>query len=198
MEFDRIIRNLAFALVLCLGLSTELVAQIHRVGAGLAFASGYDYNSVPVGNPGLKVKTWVSLDQGSVLHLVPSLAVFNPNVNEARDYTVSNYLFMGDLDGQVTLYRDKTLNIIAFAGANVTYLNSMVTQSDPVFEIPENAPGAASDLALGANLGVGLELIMGYQWDMNVSAKYILSDYSQLVLSVEGVYYFKKRRRQRR
>jgi hypothetical protein len=198
VEFDRIIRNLAFALVFCLGLSGEAFTQIHRVGAGLAFASGYDYNLVPVGNPGFRVKTWLRLDKGSVLHLVPSLTAFNPNVYEARDYTISNFLFMGDLDGQVTIYGDKTLKIIAFAGGNVSYLNSVVRQGDPVFDIAEDAPGSASDLVLGANLGGGLELIMGYRWDMNVCAKYILSDYSQLVLSVEGVYYFEKRRRQRR
>ena len=70
-----------------------------------------------------------------------------------------------------------------------------MAQTDPKYPIPEYAPGNSSDYAFGGNLGAGLELRMASKWDMNVSAKYVLSKYSQFIISVEGVYYFKSRRR---
>ena len=65
------------------GLSTPAHAQIYRVGAGLCFASGYEFNSIAVGNPGVKVKTWIALDRLSTIHIVPTLVAFNRNVMDA-------------------------------------------------------------------------------------------------------------------
>jgi len=187
--------GLVFSLLIISGTSHNISAQIYRMGAGLCFGTGYLYNSAEMGNPGLKVKTWIALDRKSTIHIVPTITAFNRNVLEAGYYTVSNYLFMGDLDGQYMVFKDGTLKIVVFAGANLSYLNSVVAQTDPKYPIPEYAPGNKSDLAPGANIGAGLELRMGAQWDMNVSGKYILSKYSQVLISVEAVYYFKSRRR---
>ncbi len=177
------------------GISHNLSAQIYRMGGGLCFASGFRYNSTEMGNPGLKVKTWIALDRKSTIHIVPTITAFNHNILDAGNYSLTNYMFMGDLDGQYMVFKEGTLKVVVFAGGNLTYLNSVVAQSDPKYPIPEYAPGSESELAVGGNLGAGLELRMGSQWDMNVGAKYILSKYSQFIISIEGVYYFKSRRR---
>jgi hypothetical protein len=182
-------------LSIIVGVSTPANAQIYRMGAGLCFASGFEFNSIEMGNPGVKVKTWIALDKLSTIHIVPTLVAFNRNVMDAGFFSVTNYMFMGDLDGQYLVYKDRTLKIIVFGGGNFTYLNSVVGQTDPKYPIPEHAPGDDNDYAIGGNLGAGLELRMGSKWDMNVSTKYIISKYSQFIISVEGVYYFKSRRK---
>ncbi len=185
----------AIGLFLSILFSPSLNAQVQRVGAGLSFATGYEFNGVEVGNPGLKLKTWITLDKKNNFHIVPTITGFNRNVFQTGYYTVNNYLYLGDLDVQGVVYSERTLKIVAFAGANVSYMNSVVTQNDPKYPLPEYAPTNTSDLAIGGNIGAALELRMAAQWDMNVSAKYIVSRYSQFIISVEGVYFFKKRRR---
>ncbi|MEN8157943.1 MAG: hypothetical protein ABFS10_13410 [Bacteroidota bacterium] len=177
-----------------MGFSNSVSAQIYRVGAGLSFASGYEFNNSDVGNPGFKIKTWIPLDRKSTLNIVPTLSAFNRSVMDAGRYSIMNYLFMGDLDGQYMFYEERTLKMVVFAGANFTYLNSVIAQNDPKYPIPDTAPGDLSDYAIGGNLGAGLEMRLAPRWDMNVSVKYILSKYSQFIISVEGVYYFKSRR----
>ncbi len=198
VKYFRPLIAVAFSLMVSLGNGKLASAQIYRIGAGLSFATGYEYNSIPIGNPGLKVKTWIALDKRSTIHIVPTLSAFNRNTLDAGYYSITNYMFMGDLDAQYLVFKEQTLQIVVFGGGNVTHLSSTVTQTDPKYPIPEYAPGNKSDFALGANLGAGLELRMAAKWDMNVSAKYIISKYSQLIISVEGVYYFKNRRRVRR
>ena len=117
------------------------------------------------------------------------------NVLDAGNYTVSNYLFMGDLDFQYAIYRERTLKAIVFLGGNLSYLSSVLAQVDPQYPVPDYAPPSTSEYSPGANIGAGLELRMAAQFDMNVSAKYIISKHSQAIISVEGVYFFKKRRR---
>jgi len=188
----------AFILMLGIGYGNIVSAQVNRIGAGLSFASGYEFNSISIGNPGFKVKTWISLDKQSTFTIVPTLSVFNKSTRDAGYYSITNFMYMGDVDGQYMVFREKTIKIVVFGGGNVTHLNSVVAQTDPKYPIPEHAPGNLSDYAIGGNLGAGLELRMASMWDMNVSAKYIISKYSQFIISVEGVYYFKSRRRVRR
>ena len=35
---------------------------------------------------------------------------------DAGYYSITNYLFMGDLDGQYMVFKDKTMKIVVFAG----------------------------------------------------------------------------------
>ena len=199
MKIERTRIVLVISLLLLFIPYMEVQGQVRRVGAGLGFASGYEFNSVPMGNPGVKLKTWITLDnKKDALHIVPALSAFNRNVLDAGLFSINNYLFMADLDGQYMFFRDRTLKMVAFAGANVSYLMSEVTQNDPKYPIPERAPDNQTEVVFGGNIGAGLELRMASQWDMNVSAKYIVSKYSQFIISVEGVYFFKSRRRVRR
>ena len=192
---------LFICLAITTGFSNVVSAQIYRAGAGLCFASGYQFNRNEIGNPGLKLKTWISLDKRNTIHIVPTLTAFNRNVLGAGFYTISNYMFMGDLDGQYMFFEEKTLKMVAFAGLNFTYLSSIVAETDPKYPLniyAPHAPGNLNDFGIGGNLGAGLEMRMGSHWDMNFNVKYILSKYSQFIISIEGVYYFQSRRRYRR
>lgn len=181
--------------VIFTGLNHKLSAQIYRMGAGLCFTSGFQYNSADVGNPGFKAKTWVALDRRSTMHIVPTITVFNRSVRNAGTYTITNNMYMGDVDGQFVVFHEGTLKIVVFGGGNISYLTSEIAQVDKKYPIPDYAPEDQDDLVFGGNIGAGLELRMASHWDMNLSGKYLMSKYSQFVISIEGVYYFKSRRR---
>ena len=190
-------RTLIFSVLLTVlaGTVTESAAQILRVGAGLDFSTGADFNSNQSGNPGFKAKTWISLDKRSSFHIVPSVSAYNRNTLGEGALAIKNYMIQGDLNGQYDVYADNTLKTIVFAGGNFTYMMSTVHIDPKYVDYYPNAPENQTDYAFGGNIGAGLELRMGPRWDMNVSAKYLFSKYSQFILSVEGVYYFKSRRR---
>jgi hypothetical protein len=190
-------RFISIVIILAINSLTSMPcsAQVYRIGAGLCFASGTDFNSIVTGNPGVKLKTWIALDKRSTIHIVPTISAFNRNTLDAGFFSLTNYMFQGDLDGQYTVLKEGTVKVVAMGGANFTYLRSDVEATDPKYPIPDHAPGDATDYAIGGNLGAGLELRMASQWDMNVSVKYIISKYSQFIISVEGVYYFKSRRK---
>ena len=174
---------------------TGTYAQIYRVGAGLNFTTGFKHNSVESGNPGLTLKTWIALDKRSTIHIVPSVTAFYPSSLRLPTYTMHNNLFMADLNGQYMTFQDGSVKIVVFAGGNFLYTTSRRTQNDPKYPISPNALTDSTDFAIGGNAGAGLELRMGSHWDMNISIKYTISKYSQFIISAEGVYYFKSRRK---
>ena len=153
------------------------------------------HNSVETGNPGLTLKTWISLDKRSTINIVPSITAFYPSSLRLPTYTLNNNLFMADLNGQYVTFQDGSIKIVVFAGGNFIYATSKQSQNDPKYPISPNALNDSADFAIGGNAGAGLELRMGSQWDMNVNVKYIVSKYSQFIISAEAVYYFKSRRK---
>jgi len=165
--------------------------QIHRVGAGFAFASGTEFNYGETGNPGLFVRTWLAVNKASTLYVVPSLTAYNRYKRSTGYSILTNYMFQGDLDFQYTFYKEGTVKAMAFGGGNVTYLLSYY---EPLVITGNETISDADDMALGANLGAGLELRMAPKWDFNITGKYIFGKYSQFIISVQGVYYFKSRR----
>lgn len=172
--------------------SVPVKCQIYRIGGGLSFASGTQFNSGETGNPGLKIKTWITLDKRQSIHIVPSVSVYNTYKLEKSFMTLTNYMFHGDLDGQYTFFQEGTLKVAGFAGANFTYLVSDYVQ---LVDLGKEILADARDYAIGANVGGCLEMRMGSKWDFNVSGKYLFSKYAHFIISVEGVYYFKSRRR---
>jgi hypothetical protein len=170
----------------------DLTAQIGRIGAGFAFSSGTDFNYGETGNPGIVVKTWVNLNKAHTLQLTPSVTAFNRYKLETGYSILTNYMFHGDLDMQFTVFREGNVKAVAFAGGNIMYLTS---DFEPVVVTGNETITDATDLAIGANLGAALELRMASKWDFYISGKYLYSSYSQFVISVQGVFYFKGRRR---
>jgi hypothetical protein len=171
------------------GMSTS--GQVHRIGAGFSFASGTSFNSGETGNPGLFVKTWLAVNKASTLYVVPSITAYNRYKRSTGYSILTNHMFHGDLDFQYTFFKEGTVKAMAFGGGNVTYL---ISKYEPLVITGNETITDASDLAFGANLGAGLELRMAPKWDFNISGKYIFSQYSQFIISVQGVYYFKSRR----
>jgi len=178
------------AAFLLLGIS-PVSSQIHRVGAGFAFASGADFNYGETGNPGVFVRTWLAVNKASTLYVVPSVTAYNRYKRSTGYSILTNYMFHGDLDFQYTFYREGTVKAMAFGGGNLTYLLSYY---EPLVVTGNETISDADEMAFGANLGAGLELRMAPKWDFNITGKYVFGKYSQFIISVQGVYYFKSRR----
>ncbi len=183
-----------FVLVVFLVLFTTTAsrAQVHRVSGGLSFASGVDFNYGETGNPGLTLKTWWALDKRSLLSIVPSITVYNRYRLETGYSVLTNYMFHGDLNAQYAFFEEGTVRSVAFGGGNFTYLASFY---EPLVVTGNETITDQTSYSFGANVGAGLELRMAPKWDFNISAKYLFSNYSQFIISVQGVYYFKSRRR---
>ncbi len=173
-------------------LSLTIEAQTHRIGGGLSFASVNSYNTGETGNPGFSLHYWHSLNRAGTIHLVPSISVYNPYKLKSGYMVLSNYMVQGDVNLQYTVYNQGSVGIVAFGGLNATQLVSKYT---PIVVTGDETIENRDDRFFGGNLGAGLELYMSPKWDFNVSAKYILSEYSQIVIGVQAAYYFIKRRR---
>ena len=173
-------------------MSLSIDAQTHRIGGGLSFASVNSYNTGETGNPGFSIHYWHSLNKAGTIHLVPSLSVYNPYKLKTGYMVLTNYMFQGDLNLHYTVYNQGTVGIVAFGGVNATQL---VSDYKPIVVTGDETLENKNDRYFGANLGAGLELYMSPKWDLNVSAKYILSENSQIVIGVQAAYYFIKRRR---
>ena len=192
MRFSHSIRILFLLLVLFLTTFTDGFGQINRIGVGLTFSDPVDFNYGETGNPGLVLKTWVTLNKASTFHVVPSVTAYYRYQLETGYSILTNLMFQGDLDFQYTVFHEGTVKLVAFAGGNVTYLNS---DFEPLIVTGNETITDTTDFAIGGNLGAALELKMGPKWDFNISGKYVFSQYSQFIISVQGVYYFKSRRR---
>lgn len=166
--------------------------QIHRVGGGFTFSSGAEFNHGETGNPGMVLKTWFALNKASTFHVVPSVTAYNRYKLETGFSILTNLMFQGDLDLQYTFFQEGSVSAVAFGGGNLTYLNS---DFEPVVVTENETITDESDFVAGANLGAGLELKMAPKWDFNITGKYLFCKYSQFIISVQGVYYFKTRRR---
>ena len=192
VRISRFLRISWFILALLLIGCHDGMSQIHRIGGGFSFSSGTDYNYGETGNPGIVVKTWLALNKASTFHIVPSVAAYNRYRLETGYSILTNYMFQGDLDLQYTIFQEGTVKAVAFAGGDVTYLTSTF---EPIVVTGNETITDATDLAFGGNAGAALELRMAPKWDFNISGKYLISKYKQFIISVQGVYYFKSRRK---
>ncbi|MCK4749228.1 MAG: hypothetical protein KAT15_19380 [Bacteroidales bacterium] len=187
-----LVKYLCFLLGIVLLFSIDSSAQIYRIGGGLSFASGTEFNAGETGNPGLSLKTWIPLDKRRTISIVPSISAYNRYRLETGFMILTNYMFHGDLNVQYAFFEEGTVRAVAMGGANFTYL---ISKFEPIVVTGNEILSDAQDYAIGGNVGAGLELRMASQWDFNVSGKYLFSNYKQFIITVEAVYYFKKRRR---
>jgi len=190
VKFSPSLRLIALIAGISLLTGMHSSAQVHRIGAGFAFSTGADFNYGETGNPGLFVKTWLALNKASTLHVVPSITAFNRYKLSTGYSILTNHMFQGDVNFQYTFFKEGTVQAVAFGGGNVTYL---ISNYEPLVVTGNETITDKSEFAPGANLGAGLELRMAPRWDFNISGKYLFSRYSQFIISVQGVYYFKSR-----
>jgi len=192
VRISRLIRISLLLLALSLMISLDGFGQVNRIGAGLAFSSGTDFNYGETGNPGFMVKTWIVMNKASTLHIVPSVTAYNRYKVETGYSVLTNLMFQGDLDVQYTIFHEGNVKAVALVGGDVCYLTS---DFEPIIVTGNETITDTADFAIGGNVGMALELRMGPKWDFYVSGKYVFSQYSQFIISVQGVYYFKSRRR---
>jgi len=192
VKFNPSLRLIALIAGISLLAGMNSPAQVHRIGAGFSFSSGADFNYGETGNPGLFVKTWLALNKASTLHVVPSITAYNRYKLSTGYSILTNNMFQGDVNFQFTFFREGTVQAVAFGGGNVIYL---ISDYEPLVVTGNETITDESEFALGGNLGAGLELRMAPRWDFNIDGKYVFSKYSQFIISVQGVYYFKSRRR---
>jgi hypothetical protein len=174
---------------------------VARIGAGLKFSTflpSYRFNYLETGNPGLTLKTWITLDKLDKIHIVPSVSAFSPSKRSLPTYIIQDYFFQADLDAQYALLKDMTIKLIVFAGGNYSYMSSTVSQADERYPIVRGAPTDTTGTFFGANVGTGLEMRMSSRFDMNVTIKYTYSKHPLFMISAEGVYYFRTRRKSKR
>ena len=184
--FQRVILGLLCTIHLAAG------AQSPRLGAGLSFGSPVAFNTGETGNPGFSLLYWQPIDRAEIFELVPSVTVYNPYKLETGYTSLYNYLLQGDVNLHAALMQTGSVRLVAFGGVNFTHLISNFT---PLVDSGDETLEDMSDLAIGGNLGAGLDLYLSPQWDLNVSVKYIWSRYSQFVVSVQVAYHFKQRRK---
>lgn len=167
-------------------------AQSPRLGAGLSFGSPVAFNTGETGNPGFSLLYWQPIDRMGIFELVPSVTVYNPYKLKTGYINLYNYLIQGDLNLHGALMQTGSVRLVAFGGAHISHLISDFT---PLVISGDETREDMSDVAIGGNLGGGLELYMSPQWDLNVAVKYIRSRYSQFVVSVQVAYHFNQRRK---
>jgi hypothetical protein len=192
LKISRLTKIIFLQVGLVMWLCLSGFGQIHRIGGGFTFSTGTEFNYGETGNPGIVLKTWLALNKASTFHIVPSVTAFNRYKMETGYSILTNLMFQGDLDFQYTLFQEGTVKAVAFGGGNATYLTS---DFEPIVVTGNETITDQSDFVFGGNLGAGLELRMAPKWDFNISGKYLFSKYSQFIISVQGVYYFKSRRR---
>ncbi len=55
--------HLLATLTMLLIFSVNTMAQVHRIGGGLAFSTGAEFNYGETGNPGFTLKTWFAINR---------------------------------------------------------------------------------------------------------------------------------------
>lgn len=183
------------------------VAQPERIGAGLTFATKKRFNGGDTGNPGLNVKTWISLDRRKVFHIVPSVSAFMPLEVPHTSYLTTTYMFHGDLDIQARLWKEKSVRLAAVAGVNYRHI---VSKNEMLITLPDE-PVDSTLSGFGPTIGAALEMRMDGSWDFIVSARYsftglrpgdtasgesfLVAPLASPVIQVQAVYYFFSRGR---
>lgn len=201
-------KKLIFLFVLGLLISETVVAQPERIGAGLTFAAKKRFNGGDTGNPGLNLKTWISVDKRKMLYIVPSATVFNPLEVNHTSHQTTNYMFHGDLDVQYTVVHDNTLKLVAIAGMNYTHI---ISKNNIEFLIPGQVVVDSTVSGFGPAIGAALEMRMSPFVDFIVTGKYsfaglragdtaigepvLVTPLASPIIQIHAVYYFISRGR---
>lgn len=162
-------------------------AQIDKVAGGLLFSSPVEYNLTNTGNPGFFGKAYVGVVKR--VHFIPSIALFVPGAggNDLNNTARKNYMFQGDLDLNYGLLREDKLTFFGFAGLNMT---GIISRGDESANLKND-----SDFKPGLNIGGGIEMEVNNSYDALISGKYIVSEFSQFVISIGVIYRFDQRSR---
>lgn len=195
------IKSAGILFVLLFFIAATAVAQPERIGGGLTFATKKRFNGGDTGNPGLNVKTWISVDKRKVFHIVPAVSAFMPMEINHNKYLTTTYMFHGDLDFQAKLFQEKSLKVAALAGVNFRHIISRNKMLLPLTDQPVDSTLSG----FGPTIGTALEMRMNADWDFIVTARYsftglrsgnasdgeglLVAPLASPVIQVQAVYY---------
>jgi opacity protein-like surface antigen len=182
-------KKILLTAIAVLSVSSGVNAQFTKVGGGLGFTTGYhfhemnfDYNKS--GNFNLYINAIYELKLP--VHIAPSITFFIPHVWKYSDaaskekVTVSTLMF--DVNGHYVFNSLDRFEFYGLAGIDI-----LVAWKKDVTKIlvptPSTQTFKESDNALGLNLGVGTYVKIAEQVDLNVEAKYLVSQYHQFMLN---------------
>jgi hypothetical protein len=178
--------------------STILNAQSFGVSGGLAFSSSVDYK-VPdtdffgsTGNPGIFAKAFLKFNKR--FYFIPAAVFFSAYKDtDINSYDFKAYMFQGDVDLGYGFYKDKYLKVIGFTGLNGT----AISQKWDIFQTTAFTDKVKNsiDFQPGVNFGGALQLFVNDSFDGYISAKYIVGNYSQVIINIGGIYYLGSRPR---
>jgi len=181
-----------FVIVFILSNSAILNAQSIGVAGGLAFSSGVDYKE-PIsdyvgstGNPGIFAKAFLKFNKR--FYFIPAATFFSAYEDtDLFSYDFKAYMFQGDVDLAYGFYKDKYLKVLGYAGLNATAISKKwdILQSTGFTAKVKNS----SDFQPGVNLGGALQLYVNDNFDGYISAKYIVGNYSQVIINIGAIYY---------
>jgi hypothetical protein len=188
LNFITLIKNIMNNKILLLSLlitaSFPLYSQFNQIGGGLSFSSGLDFNNSYTGNPGLFFKGKIKVDKR--FYIVPAITVFNRFTKSDFTYSLTNYMFHIDMDGQYGLLKEDKIIIFIFGGLNATGIYSKYTENYSGIGPPVDDEFAMKP---GLNLGAGLKLYVNKSYDGLIQAKYIAGPFSQFLISLGVIYH---------
>lgn len=164
-------------------------AQLTKVGGGLGFTTGYhfhkmDYDYNKSGNFNIFLKGIYELKLP--IHLAPSVTFFMPHVWKQSDINmdqkVSVKTLMVDLNGHFVFNSLDRFELYGLGGLDILLAWKKDVQTIGV-SAPITQTYKEKDNSLGLNLGLGTYMKLTNQVDLNIEAKYLVSHYSQFMLS---------------
>ena len=171
-------------MLLLVAFSFSVQSQINRVGGGLSFSSGVDFNMGSSGNPGLNLKAYSKINRR--LFIKPELTIFNRFSKGNSFYSLTNYMIHFDIDGQYGILKEDKIILFCFGGLNTTTVISRYTSH---INVGSTELDNDSSIRPGLNLGAGLKMHIDRSFDGVLQTKYIAGSFSQLVISVGAVYH---------
>lgn len=159
-------------------------AQFTKIGGGLVYGSGFQFNNVTTPSyeaelhkgpfAGIFLKGIYELNLP--IHISPSFTYFLPRNNKSSqpfgtDTRVSAMMF--DINGHYVFNTLDRFELYGLAGLNITLAK--------IKWLGTTSSGA--DNALGLNIGAGTYLKMTEQLDLFAEVKYIISKYDQLMVN---------------
>lgn len=160
------------------------LSQFNRLGGGLAFSSGVDYNYGSTGNPGILLKAYYKINNR--FYLSPDLTVFNRFNKGDAYYSLNSYMFHFNIDGQYGIIKDNQLVVFCLAGLNAT---TIISRYKLLENVGQNTIDNASAIKPGLNIGAGVKMYINKSFDGVLTGKYIAGEFSQMVISIGVVYY---------
>jgi opacity protein-like surface antigen len=178
-------KKLTVIFLLIISLLPALNAQFTKVGGGLTYSTGLQFNNVT--SPAYEKELHKGPFAGIFLtgiyelslpfHIAPSFTYFLPRTNTAytgfndQKTRVSSMMF--DVNAHYVFNSLDKFEFYGLAGLNITFAKLKWVGTSSI----------GSDNALGLNLGIGSYMKMTEQFDLFGEVKYIISKYDQLMIN---------------